>query len=111
MQDFKLEPADKYFIYNKGIITSEKIKILTNLYVSVFVSVVKLPLAVGFNINLLSDKEAVMFGNPSCCLTPMAGVVFSREPRKKSPRKSGNSKVVEPLPSPKVVPMAANKSS
>ncbi len=32
MQDFKLEPADKYFIYNKGIITSEKIKILTNLY-------------------------------------------------------------------------------
>lgn len=32
MQDFKLEPADKYFIYNKGIITSEKIRILTNLY-------------------------------------------------------------------------------
>ena len=27
-----LTPADKYLIYNKGIITSEKIKILTNLY-------------------------------------------------------------------------------
>ena len=27
-----LTPADKYIIYNKGIITSEKIKILTNLY-------------------------------------------------------------------------------
>ncbi len=27
-----IAPADKYMVYNKGIITSEKIKILTNLY-------------------------------------------------------------------------------
>ncbi|MBQ8473087.1 MAG: DnaD domain protein [Bacilli bacterium] len=32
MHYLNLEPADIYIIYNKGIITSEKIKILTNLY-------------------------------------------------------------------------------
>lgn len=32
MLNENLTPADKYLIYNKGIITSEKIKILTNLY-------------------------------------------------------------------------------
>ena len=32
MQYSNLAPADNYTIYNKGIITDEKIKILTNLY-------------------------------------------------------------------------------
>ena len=32
MKNENLTPADKYVIYNKGLITSEKIKILTNLY-------------------------------------------------------------------------------
>ena len=32
MQENNIAPADNYTIYNKGIITNEKIKILTNLY-------------------------------------------------------------------------------
>ena len=32
MQKIDLAPADKYIIYNKGIITDDKIKILTSLY-------------------------------------------------------------------------------
>ena len=32
METINLAPADNYIIYNKGIITDEKIKILTNLY-------------------------------------------------------------------------------
>ena len=31
-QVYNLTPADNYIVYNKGIISSEKIKILTNLY-------------------------------------------------------------------------------
>ena len=39
MQKIDLAPADKYIIYNKGIITDDKIKILTSLYQPIIVDI------------------------------------------------------------------------
>ncbi len=47
-----LEPADKYILYNKGIITEEKVKILTNLYQPIIgFSAVSLYLTLFYDLN------------------------------------------------------------